>query len=107
MNMRTISSVIGSIAIAASMILGVFGPGPSSSLAGPMLGEKTGDLNMDGVANSVDALLVLFYDAGLSEPPADAALWMAAADVDCDLAVTALDASLILQADAGLYDLRP
>ena len=69
--------------------------------------SKTGDLNMDGTANSLDALLVLFYDAGLSTPPADIDAWTVQADVDCDLAVTALDAAIILQADAGLYTLRP
>lgn len=66
---------------------------------------KTGDLNYDGLTNSLDALAVDFFDAGLMQPPTK--LWLAGADVNCDSSVNAVDASLILQDDAGLYQIRP
>ena len=77
----------------------------SSASAAPMMPAKTGDLNGDGVSNSLDALYVLFYAAGVSGK--QSAGWVAAADVNCDGIVNAVDASLILQHDAGLYNLRP
>ena len=66
---------------------------------------KTGDLNLDGLTNSLDALSIYFYTAALM--PAPDKFWMAGADVNCDSSVTTVDASLILQADAGLYQIRP
>ncbi len=108
MSSRGILAALASAAIAVAAIATVLGPGAGTASAGgmDMMETKTGDLNMDGAANSLDALLVLFYDTGLYEPPEDLEHWTAAADVDCDLEVTALDAALILQADAGLYQLR-
>jgi hypothetical protein len=79
--------------------------GATSASAGPMSGMKTGDLNGDADANSLDALLVMFYDAGLSGK--QSMTWQAAADVNCDLSVNTVDATLILQDDAGLYQIRP
>ncbi len=67
---------------------------------------KTGDLNADGLTNSLDALAVLTFSAGMIVYPPDAA-WMGGADVDCNGAVNAVDASLILQTDAGLTTIRP
>jgi len=93
----------------AIALLGAAIIAPSAS-AGEMPGDtmmsKTGDLNDDGTANSLDALLLLFYDAGMGEPPEDVETWTIAADVDCDFKVTSVDAALILQANAGLYELR-
>jgi hypothetical protein len=66
---------------------------------------KTGDLNADGLTNSLDALSIYFYTAALM--PAPDKFWLAGADVNCDSSVTTVDASLILQADAGLYQIRP
>ncbi len=106
MKKRLLSSIIAVAAVSAFTLGGIVGLGADGVQAGGMMKSKTGDLNMDGTANSLDALLVLFYDAGLGEPPEDIDIWIASADVDCDLEVTALDASLILQADAGLYKLR-
>ena len=94
------------IAIVGSLLIALFVAGlaaPSASAA-PMMPAKTGDLNGDAAANSIDALLVMFYDAGLSGK--QSTMWQAAADVNCDSTVNAVDASLILQHDAGLYDLR-
>lgn len=66
---------------------------------------KTGDLNADGLTNSLDALSVLTYTAGMTQPADD--LWFGGADVDCSGAVTAVDATIILQVDAGLTTIRP
>ncbi len=104
--------IIGSVTVLAIALgIATFAFGGDSASAGGMDGQemmesKTGDLNFDGIANSLDALAVLFHDAGLTEPPDDIDTWTAIADVDCDLEVTALDAALILQSDAGLYQLR-
>jgi hypothetical protein len=94
----TLAAVIGITALLA---------GSGSASAGPMMPPKTGDVNMDGSTNSIDALHILFYDAGLVMPAGFSAGWMAAADVNCDLVVDALDASIILQVDAGLTTIRP
>ena len=66
---------------------------------------KTGDLNADGLTNSLDALSIYVVSAGLM--PAPSKLWTAGADVNCDSSVNTVDAALILQADAGLYQIRP
>ena len=59
-----------------------------------------GDASCDGDVNSIDATLILQYDAGLT----DALACEDAADVNNDGGVNALDAALILQFDAGLID---
>ena len=56
-----------------------------------------GDANCDGLVNSLDAALVLQFDAGLIH-----SLTCADADYNHDGVVNALDAALILQKDAGL-----
>ena len=57
-----------------------------------------GDVNMDGVANSVDASLVLQLKAGLiSSLPNESS-----GDVNGDGALTSVDAALLLQFTAGL-----
>lgn len=78
----------------------------SQVAAGDMMGMKTGDLNADGAANSLDAALVLQHDAGLAPLPPEDIYLHAAGDVNCDASVNSIDASVILQADAGLYELR-
>ncbi|MEX0785249.1 MAG: hypothetical protein WD939_01300 [Dehalococcoidia bacterium] len=103
--MRKLTALGAAMIIAIMLCLGLLAPGTAGA---QMMESKTGDLNQDGTANSVDALLVLFYSAELSEPaPEDERRWVAAADDDCDLIVTSLDATLILQSDAGMYELRP
>ena len=94
------------LTFAAALLIAGAALWPVAAGAGSMMDAKTGDLNADGVANSIDALLVMFFDAGLSgaEPSPE---WHAAADVSCDDVVNAIDATLILQHEAGLYDLRP
>ena len=72
-----------------------------------------GDVNDDGRVNSVDALLLIQYRAGiicsLSPPelntcPSKSPDYMARADVNDDGVANALDATLILQYHAGLLD---
>ena len=97
---------IGAIVAGAVLVFGTtVWQGVDSASACGGVHPKTGDLNADGGANSLDALMVLFYDAGMMDAPDDA--FMGGADVNCDTTVNALDASLILQADAGLYEIRP
>jgi hypothetical protein len=66
---------------------------------------KTGDLNADALTNSIDAQLVLVFEAGLMDAPDES--WYGGADVNCDLSVNSIDANLILQVDAGLTTIRP
>jgi hypothetical protein len=104
--MRSITSLLTALAIALTIGAGWFAPGHAA--AGGMMQVKTGDLNADGAATSVDAQLLLQIDAGLNDPPAKGYdVWFAGADVNCDTTVNAMDATVILQASAGLYDLRP
>jgi hypothetical protein len=73
-------------------------------MATPTPRRLMGDANCDGQVDSVDASLVLQYDAGLSHslPCPDLA------DVNQDGQINSLDASLILQYNAGLlYRLPP
>ncbi len=60
--------------------------------------ELTGDANCDGIVNSIDALIVLQYKAGLRNtvPCPDLA------DYNNDGQITSVDAALILQDNAGL-----
>ncbi len=58
-----------------------------------------GDANVDGKANSLDAAMVLRYDAGLM---GEDGLLMTTADVNSDGKVNSLDAAFILRYDAGL-----
>lgn len=92
--------------VIAVIAVTIFAWSGSTAFAGGMMGAKTGDLNLDGAANSIDAVLVLQAEAGLTPMPVDGTATHAAADVNCDRLVNSIDASLILQADAGLYHLR-
>jgi hypothetical protein len=60
-----------------------------------------GDANCDGGIDSIDAAVVLQYDAGIVDSLAGDG------DANEDGAVNSLDASLILQFDAGLIEDRP
>ena len=59
-----------------------------------------GDVNGDGFVDSLDALLILQFDAGLLAVLPN----LSAADVDEDGTVDSLDAALVLQLTAGLLD---
>jgi hypothetical protein len=96
---------LGAIITAAFLLLPTIGPGAQQALACENVHPKTGDLNADGLTNSLDALSVLFYQAGMMQPPDET--WLGGADVNCDSTVNAIDASIILQVDAGLTTIRP
>jgi hypothetical protein len=96
---RTLLAGTAGIALALGLFAG-------QAAAGEMMGMKTGDLNMDGAANSLDAMLVLQADAGLAPIPEEDVYLHAAGDVNCDARINSMDATLILQADAGLYEIR-
>lgn len=104
--MRSTILGISALVIAGLLVLPGFGMSAVPVAACGEVHPKTGDLNSDGLANSLDALEILFYQAGLvaSEPDAR---WMGGADVDCDGSVDSIDATLILQVDAGLTTIRP
>ena len=59
-----------------------------------------GDANCNGVINSIDATLILQFDAGL----VDSLQCPGFADVNWDHHVNAVDATIILQIGAGLLD---
>lgn len=64
---------------------------------------RDGDINKDGVTNSIDVVLVLQFIAGLiSEQPNTVK-----ADVNEDGMVNAVDTALMLQFEAGLIDSLP
>ncbi len=66
-------------------------------------GVLRGDVNADGVVNSVDAFWVLLLEDGIfAFPPPDA--WYQAGDVNDDGRLDSLDALLILQFHARLLD---
>ena len=62
-----------------------------------------GDVNKDGVTNSLDGLLVLQASASLIP----AVPYPDNGDVNLDGVIDSLDAVLILQVDAGLIDSLP
>jgi hypothetical protein len=78
-----------------------------TGVSGTFTGERRpvviGDIDDDGVINSVDASVVLQIVSGLRWR---IALWDVA-DVDRDGDVNSIDASLILQLEAGLLDRLP
>lgn len=102
--MRRLATTAGALVIAAAGFVTLLGPGAGGVSACESVGPKTGDLNADAKTNSLDALLVLFYEAGTMKATDDT--WPVFADVNCDESVNAVDASMILQADAGLIELR-
>ncbi len=88
-------------------------PTPSPTLAATATSTPTpsptttpsliGDVSCDGVINSIDAALVLQFDAGLIPSLA----CEQGADVNGDGNINSLDAALILQLDAGLIPSLP
>lgn len=60
---------------------------------------KTGDVNADGYIDSLDAAVILKYDAGIVELTAEQ---LTIGDVNNDGYVDSLDAAMILQYDAGI-----
>ena len=84
--------------VIAALLIPIAGAATREAQAGYNL---CGDPTNDGVVNSLDALLILQVNAGLTMLPLPAT---DAADVDNNGTVGARDASLILQYSAGLLD---
>ncbi|MEX2158207.1 MAG: PQQ-dependent sugar dehydrogenase [Dehalococcoidia bacterium] len=78
-------------------------PTPGSTATATPGAGLVGDVNCDGVVNSIDAAFVLQFTAGLFLPLPCAG----AADVDESGSIDAIDAALILQLEAGLIDHLP
>lgn len=93
------------IFLAVALLYPALGPATHRAIACEGVHPKTGDLNADGMTNSLDALSVLEYDAGMMKPASDT--WFGGADVNCDTTVNSVDATIILQVDAGLTTIRP
>lgn len=77
----------------------VFGKGLSGSVSVTEFTGVRGDVNQDTKVNSLDAAMVLRYDAGLIKLEGKGAEM---ADVNGDGKVNSLDAAMILRYDAGL-----
>lgn len=75
----------------------------ATATATPTHARSRGDVNKDGVINSIDAFLVLQFRAGIIFPSPDPEN----GDVNDDGAVNGIDASLILQYHAGLISRLP
>lgn len=76
-----------------------YGAGQSFSATVSDTLTKPGDVNGDGVVNSLDAALVLRYDAGVISL---AESQLAAGDYDDNGVVNSIDAAFILKYDAGV-----
>ncbi len=103
--MRANVTPLGAVIIAAFVLFPALGPAAQQAFACENVHPKTGDLNADGLTNSLDALSILSYQAGMTEPAGEN--WFGGADVDCSGAVNSIDATIILQVDAGLTTIRP
>jgi len=76
-----------------------FGQGPYITLTLETIsGISVGDMNCDGSADAVDALIILRLSAGLQAPDCATAY----ADVSCDGYVTIIDTLILLRYHAGL-----
>jgi hypothetical protein len=87
-------------AVALAVILAVMAwpPAAGGQVGAGISGSPLlGDVNCDGDINSVDAAVVLQYDAGLI-----AVLKCDVGDANADRRTDSVDAALILQFDAGL-----
>ena len=64
---------------------------------------EPGDVNADGSISTIDAALILQYDAGLL----DSLPYPFSADVNVDGDINSVDAALVLQFTAGLLSTLP
>jgi len=93
------------------------GPGASDDRWGTWFGSVSfgistctfcGDVNLDGLVNSTDALVILAFDVGQQIPPAFLdAINRGCGDVNLDGATNSTDALIILTCDAGLPQCPP
>lgn len=98
MQTRRIPLVLGTLAVTAAAVA-LLWLSPHSSSAG-VSASPLGDVNCDGTVNSIDAALVLQFNAGLLGSLG----CQDAADVNNDGTINSIDAALILQFTAGLLD---
>ncbi len=75
-----------------------------------LLDTMPGDVNCDGMTNSIDASMVLQYDAGIlgeshTCPPATDTLYVDTCDVNNDMLCNSIDALLIMQCEVGIPNL--
>jgi len=78
------------------------------SVAPPATCTFCGDVNVDGLVNSTDALIILAFDVGQQIPPAFLdAINRGCGDVNLDGATNSTDALIILTCDAGLPQCPP
>ena len=104
--MHSIVIRLAAVLTAVALLVPAIGSGVPQVFACQDVHPKTGDLNADGATNSLDALSVLVYGAGMMAAVPDPT-WMGGADVNCDSSVNSVDATIILQVDAGLTEIRP
>ena len=91
MKRRSILGLAALLALLAVLVWAV----PASSITPPFV---EGDANCDGIRNSIDAAIVLQFDAALI----DSVPCPVGADVNLDGAINSVDAAIILQREAGL-----
>lgn len=78
-------------------------PGGGPNVGVPVTRDRNGDVNEDGVTNSIDVVLVLQAIAGLISDPSN----HDRADVNGDGVINTVDTALMLQFEAGLLDSLP
>ncbi len=106
-----ITILLAVLALTAGQLLGL-GPAAAPAaqadafIGGAGLGPKAmlGDVDKNGEVDSIDALLILQFDAGIIYPPPYPEEYYQRADANQDGFVSVLDVSLILQFHAGLID---
>lgn len=100
--MRVLLTTLAGAALLGFLLAVGIVPNSPNATAGVAPGSF-GDVSCDGRVNSVDAALILQFDAGLIE----SLPCFPAGDLNGDFSVNSVDAALILQIDAGLISLPP
>ncbi|MCH8849713.1 MAG: hypothetical protein IIC89_02675 [Chloroflexi bacterium] len=99
------------VAVGAALLPGA-GPAAATGVtADTLIGDAAlgsdttrGDVDGSGEVNSIDALLILQFDAAIIDPPPNPEKWYQNGDLNEDGLLDSLDATLILQFHAGLID---
>lgn len=102
-SLHVIDEAPGDVGSLNSWSLVVNAPGSGVTPTPTRTAGLRGDVNCDGVVDSVDAALILQFVAGLTSPlPCQGR-----ADVNGDGTISSIDAALVLQAVAGLLGSLP